>query len=205
MVHHPISALPLPQAKIIAMTTSCFQSQNSADKNLRKSLKNKNLYPNSQFSAARLQSVKPPQGPDDRCADVRRVIRCRMGRGLYGSMGAAPYALSAAAWRHQRCGLSIDSRSPLFKRGAGSKGGALRLCLVPTIQSEGEAFQCGALDYVGSKKRPSCWGYATEKGRSQPPYMEGKPGASIGSTKSGDPCERLQQGGILMAAAHDVL
>ena len=124
MVQDSTCAMTLPQAKPAAMIASCFQSQDSAFNKCRKSLKNNDLSPPPQFSAVRLRSFKPLQGPDDRCADVRRFIRCRMGRGLYGSICVAPYALSARARRLQRCGLSAPAYqgSPLFKPKAGSKG-----------------------------------------------------------------------------------
>ena len=43
MVHHLTFAMTLPQAKPAEMAASCFQSQDSADKNLHKSLKNNYL------------------------------------------------------------------------------------------------------------------------------------------------------------------
>ena len=49
MVHHLTCAMTLPQAKPAALTASCFQSQDFADKNLHKSLKNNDLPPPSIF------------------------------------------------------------------------------------------------------------------------------------------------------------
>ena len=208
MVQHSTCARTLPQAKPASMTASCFQPQDSADKNLRKSLKNNDLSspPPPQFSAGRLRSCPPPQGPDDRRAAVRRFIRCRKGRGLSGSICAAPYAL-AGARRLQRCGLSAPAYqgSPLFNRGTGSKGRARRLCLAPTIQAEGEAFQGGALDYAVSKKRSSYSAYAAEKGRFQPPYVAGKPGSEVAPAESRGYMRWPQQGGSLKDAAGDAL
>ena len=49
MVHRSTCAMTLPQAKPAAMTASGFQSQDFADKNLRKLFKNNNLPPPSIF------------------------------------------------------------------------------------------------------------------------------------------------------------
>ena len=68
---------------------------------------------------------------------------------------------------------------PCSSQGQALKGRARRLCLAPTIQSEGEAFQGGEVEYAVSKKRLSCLEYSAAKGRFQPPYMGGKPEAEI--------------------------
>ena len=79
---------------------------------------------------------------------------------------------------------------PCSSEGQTLKGRARSLCLAPTIQSEGEAFQGGELDYVVSKKRSSCLEYTAAKGRFQPPYMGDKPEAenTPAFAFAGDPC-----------------
>ena len=115
MVNYPTFEMILPQAKPAAMTTFCCQFQGSII--YCKRLKNKDLPPPPLFSATRLQSLKLHQGPDDRFADSRRAIRCRVGSGLYGSIFAVPYALSACTsvcavvWRLQRWGSSSYKRN----------------------------------------------------------------------------------------------
>ena len=89
---------------------------------------------------------------------------CPRGRGGSNGAGFPPLRTRGVLCSSQRQAL---------------KGRARRLCLAPTIQAEGEAFQGGALAYAGSKKRSSYSAYATAKGRSQPPYWEGKPGAEV--------------------------
>ena len=78
------------------------------------------------------------------------------------------------------------------------KGCARRHRLAPTIQSAGEAFQGGALDDVGSEKRSSYWGYATAKGRSQPPCMGDKPEAerTPAFALAGDTCGPNKEEGL---------
>lgn len=96
MVNNPTFAMIAPQAKPDAMTASCFQFQGFVDIKFRKSLKNKDLPPHP-FSLFKLRSLKLHQGPDARCPDARRAIRCRVGSSLYGSIFATQDALGAAA------------------------------------------------------------------------------------------------------------
>ena len=86
MVHKLVSEVTLLPAVPAAIILSHFQSQDSSDVKLYKSLKNKYLPPPPsplKFFAIRLRSFRLHQDPEDRFTEYRQSIRCRIGSGLY--------------------------------------------------------------------------------------------------------------------------